>query len=67
MDMVVIRSLVMVAALVTFVCIVVWAWSGSRRERFEAAARLPLEEYPAQRQAEADHGAEAAGDRGASI
>ena len=44
MDMVVIRSLVMVAALVTFLCIVGWAWSGSRREKFEAAARLPLED-----------------------
>lgn len=37
------RSIVTVAAFVTFVGIVIWAWSGARRERFEAAARLPLE------------------------
>ena len=38
------RSIVTVAAFVTFVGIVIWAWSGARRERFEAAALLPLEE-----------------------
>jgi len=38
------RSIVTVAAFVTFVCIVIWAWSSARRERFEAAARLPLED-----------------------
>ena len=38
------RSIVTVAAFVTFVGIVIWAWSGARRERFEAAARLPLED-----------------------
>ena len=38
------RSIVTVAAFVTFVGIVIWAWSGARRERFNAAAMLPLEE-----------------------
>ena len=38
------RSIVTVAAFVTFVGIVIWAWSGARRERFDAAAMLPLEE-----------------------
>jgi len=32
-----------VLLVIVFVGIVVWAWSGRRRERFEAAARLPLE------------------------
>lgn len=38
------RSIVTVMAFVTFVGIVLWAWSGARRERFDAAARLPLED-----------------------
>ncbi len=39
---------VMTAVLiVTFVGIVLWAWSGRRRGSFDAAARLPLEEDPA--------------------
>ena len=38
------RSIVTVLAFVTFIGIVLWAWSGARRERFDAAARLPLED-----------------------
>jgi cytochrome c oxidase cbb3-type subunit 4 len=38
------RSIVTVMAFVTFIGIIVWAWSGARRERFDAAARLPLED-----------------------
>jgi cytochrome c oxidase cbb3-type subunit 4 len=38
------RSIVTVMAFVTFIGIVLWAWSGARRERFDAAAMLPLEE-----------------------
>ena len=38
------RSIVTVMAFATFVGIIVWAWSGARRERFDAAARLPLED-----------------------
>ncbi len=44
MDLALARSIVTVAALVTFIGIVVWAWSGARRERFEAAANVPLED-----------------------
>lgn len=51
MDMGLIRSIVTVAAFVTFVGIVIWAWSGARRERFEAAAQLPLEADDLERQA----------------
>jgi cytochrome c oxidase cbb3-type subunit 4 len=28
----------------SFIGVVIWSWSGARRARFEAAARLPLEE-----------------------
>ncbi|MDH3286903.1 MAG: cbb3-type cytochrome c oxidase subunit 3 [Betaproteobacteria bacterium] len=47
-DMGLMRSLVTLAAFVTFIGIVVWAWSGARRKRFEAAARLPLEDAEAE-------------------
>jgi len=53
------RSIVTVAAFVTFVGIVIWAWSGARRERFDAAAMLPLEEDELERGSSAvpsDHG-----------
>lgn len=43
MDMGLIRGLVTLAAFIAFIGIVIWAWSAARRERFEAAARLPLE------------------------
>jgi cytochrome c oxidase cbb3-type subunit 4 len=38
------RSIVTVMAFATFIGIIAWAWSGARRERFDAAARLPLED-----------------------
>ncbi|KPK19317.1 MAG: hypothetical protein AMJ67_05650 [Betaproteobacteria bacterium SG8_41] len=62
MDLALARSIVTVAAFVTFIGIVVWAWSGARRERFEAAAKLPLEDDEPQRPrgggvaAPSDHG-----------
>lgn len=43
-DLALARSIVTVAAFVTFVGIVVWAWSDARRGPFEAAARLALED-----------------------
>jgi len=43
-DLTLARSIVTVAAFITFVGIVIWAWSGARREGFEAAARSPLED-----------------------
>ena len=33
-----------VALVILFVGIIVWAWSGKRKQRFDAAARLPLED-----------------------
>lgn len=36
------RSLMTVLAFVTFIGIVIWAWSGKRQAAFEEAARLPF-------------------------
>ena len=44
MDINMIRAGVTVAALITFLGIVAWAWSSRRRADFDSAARLPLEE-----------------------
>ena len=33
-----------VALLAVFIAIVAWAWSGKRREEFEQAARMPLDD-----------------------
>jgi cytochrome c oxidase cbb3-type subunit 4 len=43
MDITVLRSIATVAALVSFVGICVWAWSGKHKKDFDEAARLPLE------------------------
>ncbi len=48
MDLTTIRSAITVAALITFLGIVAWAWSSRRQADFEAAARLPLEEDDAE-------------------
>ena len=44
MDINTIRAAITVAALITFLGIVAWAWSSRRNADFEAAARLPLDE-----------------------
>jgi cytochrome c oxidase cbb3-type subunit 4 len=44
MDINVLRGLIAVASLVVFVGIVLWAWSGRQRKRFEEAAMLPFRE-----------------------
>lgn len=44
MDLNTIRAAITVAAFITFLAIVAWAWSSRRRADFDAAARLPLEE-----------------------
>jgi cytochrome c oxidase cbb3-type subunit 4 len=38
------RAIVTVVLLIVFLAIIAWAWSGKRRNRFEEAAQLPLEE-----------------------
>lgn len=44
MDINLARSLVTVLLLLAFIGIVVWAWSGKRKQAFEAAARLPFDD-----------------------
>jgi len=44
MDINTLRTVITVVSFVTFVGIVLWAYSGSARRRFEEAARLPFTE-----------------------
>ncbi len=44
MDVNTLRSAVTVAALVCFIGIVLWAWSGRNAADFEQAAKLPFEQ-----------------------
>jgi len=44
MDIGTLRGLMTAILIVAFVGICVWAWSGRRKERFDAAAQLPLQE-----------------------
>lgn len=44
MDSAGIHAIWTVVALITFVGIVIWAWSARRRADFDAASRLPLED-----------------------
>ena len=44
LDINTLRSIVTVVALVSFVGIVVWAWSGRNKQAFDEAARLPFED-----------------------
>lgn len=37
-------SVMTVVMMAVFIGIVLWAWSGKRREDFEAAARVPLDD-----------------------
>ncbi len=52
MDLPTLRGLFTLVLMVAFVAIVIWAWSGRRREDFEEAARLPLEDDPSSSSAE---------------
>lgn len=44
MDINFVRGIVTVVALLVFIGIVAWAWSGRNKARFEEAARLPFEQ-----------------------
>lgn len=44
MDINTLRSIVTVVSLITFLGIVVWAWSRRNAESFEEAAQLPFEQ-----------------------
>jgi cytochrome c oxidase cbb3-type subunit 4 len=47
MDYSLIQSLWTVVVMVLFVGIVIWAWSGKRKHRFDEAAQLPFDEEDA--------------------
>ena len=44
MDITLMREIATVASFLAFVGICAWAWSRSRRDTFEQAARMPLEQ-----------------------
>lgn len=44
MDINDLRSIVTVVSFITFLGIVVWAFSGGRKSAFDEAARLPMED-----------------------
>lgn len=44
MDINDIRSIITVLAFLMFCSIVCWAWSSKRRDDFDAAARIPLDD-----------------------
>jgi cytochrome c oxidase cbb3-type subunit 4 len=44
MDINVLRGIIAAVSLVVFLGIVIWAWSGRQRKRFEEASRLPFTE-----------------------
>jgi cytochrome c oxidase cbb3-type subunit 4 len=44
MDVTTLRILATLASFATFIGICAWAWSRSRRDSFEEAARLPFEQ-----------------------
>ncbi len=44
MDINLARSVVTVLLLLAFIGIVAWAWSGKRKQAFDAAARLPFDD-----------------------
>ncbi|MFZ9653809.1 MAG: cbb3-type cytochrome c oxidase subunit 3 [Gammaproteobacteria bacterium] len=42
----ILRGVATLLAMIAFTAVVVWAWSRRRRDTFDAAAKLPLEEDP---------------------
>ena len=44
MDLTLIQSVWTIVVMVVFIGIVIWAWSGKRKQRFEDAANIPFTE-----------------------
>ena len=44
MDFTLIQSLWTIVVMVVFIGIVIWAWSGKRKQRFDDAANIPFNE-----------------------
>jgi len=58
MDIIEIRSWFTVVMIITFLSIVVWAWSKKRVKDFNEAANMPLEEPEAPRPVDQNRGGE---------
>ncbi|MEE8387716.1 MAG: cbb3-type cytochrome c oxidase subunit 3 [Acidiferrobacterales bacterium] len=60
MDQVMLHSIWTVVMFAVFVGIIIWAWSGKRKEAFRDAAKMPLEdeEYinPSENSGDNNHG-----------
>ncbi len=46
MELTTLRSLITLISFLVFIGIVVWAWSGRNRARFDEASRLPFSDDP---------------------
>ena len=44
MDLTFIQAIWTIVVMVVFIGIVIWAWSGKRKQRFEDAANIPFNE-----------------------
>ena len=44
MDFTLLQSVWTIVVMVAFIGIVIWAWSGKRKQRFEEAANIPFDE-----------------------
>ena len=44
MDLTLLQSFWTIVVMVAFIGIVIWAWSGKRKQRFEDAANIPFTE-----------------------
>lgn len=58
MDITLIQSVWTIVVMVVFIGIVIWAWSGKRKARFDEAANLPFtdDEAPAAMNDSKEHG-----------
>jgi cytochrome c oxidase cbb3-type subunit 4 len=55
MDLPTFHSILTVITVIAFVAIFAWAWSGKRRQSFDQAARMPLEDDNAPEHADNAH------------
>jgi cytochrome c oxidase cbb3-type subunit 4 len=46
MELSMIHAIWTIVLMLLFIGIVIWAWSGKQKARFDAAARLPFDEDP---------------------
>lgn len=46
----IIATLLTVLVMISFIVIVIWAWSGKRKQEFDEAANLPFDENTTERE-----------------